>query len=525
MATEWYMSYGGVEVVNHSRLTTYLETVGSPLDDFSGCGCPTFTNAVLEELPYTTPDSAASPAPWYDADVPESVEFAGLMVLQVDGPDDYPVQRTVTGGISGGGAIGAARALPRTITVTALVLGSICCSVDYGLHWLGQVLQGCGSGECDGDCLTLYSCCPGDNLDAATFNGRHRRTLRRVALVEGPRVTARAGNGCGTGECQTGADILTVEWVMTAAVPWLWTDPMPVLEVTPPMDLDGSCVEWCVHPPGECPGGCRFAECPDPTAACADPRCKPSTPPLPGAPLSTCFCLPLAAERACYEMDLTGRPTWSSDVPVITLRAGSSDLRNITIEIRSWTPSVCSRTHRQPDTAGADSMPDQPQDPVPRQKVVHDQHTGEHHGESAGSRRVQRRRTAEEHSQLQQEPQRTRCRNHGLPGPGCIVWGGEDSPQHGHDQGNGNHADIPQGTRHDSPCPEPEAHQSHQLQHEPHTERQRVKAIPGRHTRSSLRRSPSRITDRRTGSSRTTRSDIGLIRLVRAGRSATRSTS
>ncbi|MER6367454.1 hypothetical protein ABT255_03575 [Streptomyces mirabilis] len=333
MATEWYMSYGGVEVVNHSRLTTYLETVGSPLDDSSGCGCPTFTNAVLEELPYTTPDSAASPAPWYDADVPESVEFAGLMVLQVDGLDDYPVQRTVTGGISGGGAIGPARALPRTITVTALVLGSTCCGVDYGLHWLGQVLQGCGSGECDGDCLTLYNCCPGENLDAATFNGRHRRTLRRVALVEGPRVTARAGNGCGTGECQTGADILTVEWVMTTAVPWLWTDPMLVLEVTPPMDLDGSCVEWCVHPPGECPGGCRFAECPDPTAACADPRCKPSTPPLPGAPLSTCFCLPLAAERACYEMDLTGRPTWSSDVPVITLRAGSSDLRNITIEI------------------------------------------------------------------------------------------------------------------------------------------------------------------------------------------------
>ncbi|MER5699236.1 hypothetical protein ACWDBO_25615 [Streptomyces mirabilis] len=333
MATDWYMNYGGVEVVNHSRLNAYLDTVGSPLDGYSGCGCPTFTAATLEELPYTTPGDTASPAPWYDADVPESAEFAGVMVLQIEGLDDYPVQRTVTGGISGGGAIGPARALPRTITVTALVLGSTCCGVDYGLHWLGEVLQGCGTGGCDGDCLTLYNCCPGEELDAATFNSRHRRTLRRVALVDGPKVTARAGNGCESGACQNGADILTVEWVMTAAVPWLWTDPLPMLEVTPPMDLDGSCVQWCLLPPDQCASGCRFAACPDPTAACADPRCKPSTPPLPGAPLNTCFCLPLAAERACYEMDLTGRPNWSSDVPIVTLRAGSSDLRNITIEV------------------------------------------------------------------------------------------------------------------------------------------------------------------------------------------------
>jgi hypothetical protein len=334
MASEWYLSYGGVEVVNHTRLTKYLQTVGSPLTTYSGCGCPTFGPEILGDLPYTTPDDEDSPAPWYDPDVPESREFAGIMVLDIEGLDDHPVERTVAGGIAGGGAIGPARALPRTITVTAVVLGSTCCGVDYGLHWLGQVLQGCAAGECDGDCLVVYNCCPGEELDPITFNERHRRTLRRTALIEGPRVMARAGDGCAAGECQAGADILTVEWVMTAAVPWLWTDAMPVLEVTPPMDLDGSCVDWCVHPTGEgCPGGCRFAACVDPTAACADPLCKPDLPPLPGAPLSTCFCVPLAAERACYEMDLTSRPNWSSDVPIVTIRAGSSDLRNLTVEI------------------------------------------------------------------------------------------------------------------------------------------------------------------------------------------------
>ncbi|MET8609832.1 hypothetical protein [Streptomyces misionensis] len=341
MAVDWYMEYGGVELVNHARLNTYLETVGSPLTGWSGCGCPTFGADVLEELPYTTPDDPASPAPWYDADVPESAEFAGLMVLDVAGMDDYPVQRSVTGGIAGGGSIGPARAVPRTITVTALVLGSTCCGVDYGLHWLSQALQGCVSGDCDGDCLVTYNCCPGETgMTPAEFNARHRRTLRRVALTDGPRVTARAGDGCGTGQCQSGADILTVEFVLTAAVPWLYTDPTPVLEVVPPMDLDGACVGWCLHPAGsteQCPGGCRFAACVDPAAACADPRCTPAAPPLPGAPLNTCFCLPLAIERTCYTMDLTSRPSWSSDVPIVTIRSGSTDLRNLTIEIYEQT--------------------------------------------------------------------------------------------------------------------------------------------------------------------------------------------
>ncbi|WP_309317375.1 hypothetical protein [Streptomyces salinarius] len=335
MAAEWYLNYGGVEVANHARLEAYLETVGSPLSSQGACGCPSFGAETLEELPYTRPDDPDSPAPWYDPDVPQSTEFAGLLVLDVAGLDDYPVQRTVTGGIAGGGAIGPARALPRTITVTALVLGATCCGVDYGLHWLGQVLQGCTGGECDGDCLQVFNCCPGEDLTPEEFVTRHRRTLRRVALVDGPRVTARAGDGCGIGECQSGADILTVEFVLTAAVPWLWTEPVPVLEVTPPMDLDGSCVQWCAHPAGSeaCEGGCRFADCPDPTAECADTRCAVDPPPLPGSPLNTCFCLPLASERACYEVDLTGRPNWSSDVPVITVRSGSSELRNLTIEI------------------------------------------------------------------------------------------------------------------------------------------------------------------------------------------------
>ncbi|MFB1047771.1 hypothetical protein [Streptomyces chrestomyceticus] len=50
---------------------------------------------------------------------------------------------------------------------------------------------------------------------------RHRRTLRRVALIEGPRVVARKGNGRGgSGGCPgTDADLPTVEFVLTAETP------------------------------------------------------------------------------------------------------------------------------------------------------------------------------------------------------------------------------------------------------------------------------------------------------------------
>ena len=329
MALDWYLSMGGVEIANHARLDAYLQTVGSPLTSSSACGCPTFTADLVGDLPYDDPVSDL--APWYDPDVPESADFAGLMVLSVDGLDDYPVRRSTTAAVSGGASIGPARVQPRTVTVTAVLLGATCCAVDYGLHWLGEALAGCSEGNCDGDCLTLYNCCPGQAMTATDFNAAHRRTLRRAALVSGPTVTARTGDGCAVGACQVGADIVTVEFVITAAVPWLYTDTAPVLEVPPPLDTSDTCVTWCLHDSDAgCEGECRLAECPDPTAACADPSCRPPSPPTVQTP-DTCFCLPLAVERDCYAIDLTHRPRWSSDAPVITIRAGSSDLRNLVL--------------------------------------------------------------------------------------------------------------------------------------------------------------------------------------------------
>ncbi|QKW06920.1 hypothetical protein HUT18_11480 [Streptomyces sp. NA04227] len=368
MAMDGYLALGGVELANSARLEAYLQSVGSPLADAGTCACPTFTAEMVGDLPYTNP--ADDGAPWYDPDVPESAEFTGFLVLSVDGLDDYPMRRSVTNAVTGGAALGPARAMPRTITITGILLGATCCAVEYGLHWLAEAMTGCTGGTCDGDCLQLFSCCPGEEETPEEFRAHRLRTYRRVALTQGPTVTARHGDGCTSGECSAGADVLTVEIVLTAATPWAWTDPTPILDVPLPGNADDNeCVVWCVtgqapqvlcvetretcrgslaapvvnddaacdlawptteNPPDQCDGVCRLAACEDPTIGCADPSCAPPAPPQPAA-LDTCFCLALAVETECLEMDLTDRPAWSVDVPMISLRAGADDLRNVTI--------------------------------------------------------------------------------------------------------------------------------------------------------------------------------------------------
>ncbi|MGW2100349.1 hypothetical protein ACWCPX_22125 [Streptomyces olivaceoviridis] len=332
-----YVTVGGVEVVNHARLRQYLRTVGSPLTSGADiCGCETLTSKVLDPdgLPYTTPDDPLTPAEWYDPDAPESVEFAGVLLLSIDGIDDYPVERSVSTAVTGGGSIGPARVQPRQMTFTAILLGSTCCGVEYGLQFLKAALQGCTGSQCGGDCVEMYACCPGEEMTREEFNAAHRRTFRRVALTSGPKVTGRNGDGsCAGGTCSMGADIIQVEWTMTAASPFAYTDPVELLDVGLPTDTDGECIQWCVHPPGGAAcTGCRLAACVDAEDSCADPSCASAAPPVPSAPV-TCFCNALAVNEAVYEIDLSGRPGWMDDVAQITVYAGSTDLRRLTISL------------------------------------------------------------------------------------------------------------------------------------------------------------------------------------------------
>lgn len=370
-----YLALGNNEIVNSARLRAYVDSIGSPII-LGDCSCAAFTNEIVGDAPYTTPGDPASPAPWYDPDVPASAEFAGVLLLDAAGIDDNPLSRTVTQAAQGSAAFGPAREQPLTITLDMLVIGSTCCGAQYGLKWLAAALQGCVGTGCGGDCATMYECCPPSEgpVDPAAFNAAHRRTFRRVALTQGPTVMAREGGICGGAGCGGGnGEVIRVEVILTAATPWAWKDTLPLLAVDLPTD-DGECIVWCVHggpgspvcidplpdncgpgavsvemtedpcDPGSvvwpdrselgivCDQPCRLRACPDDRGGCSDPRCQPATPPSVGAS-STCFCEALAVNQAWYELDLTAQPQWFGSAPIIEVFAGATPLRNLSIRI------------------------------------------------------------------------------------------------------------------------------------------------------------------------------------------------
>lgn len=347
-----YLSAGGNEIFNVVRTQAYLQNVGSPFTTgASWCSCPTLTPALLgeEDGAYTTP--ATDPAPWYDADLPESADFLGFLPTSVTGLEDNPRARNVTNGVGGGGVFGPSRDLPRTITVTGLLIGASCCGAEYGVHVLAEALAGCTGDSCDGDCVEMFNCCPDAAMTRPAFLAAHRRTFRRTALVSGPTIISRTGSGegCARGTCGANGDIIEVEFVLVAASPWPWTDPIEYLDVNLPIGGSGACIQWCLsHAVGDndpvCVAGeCVHAPCKAAVDACADPTRPVPTPPSPTAP-DAGFCIPIASERACYTVDLTSRPQWSGDVPVITVLAGSSELRNVEIamfEKQTGTTQTC----------------------------------------------------------------------------------------------------------------------------------------------------------------------------------------
>lgn len=334
-----YASANGTEVWNKTRLHAYLTNVGSPFDSGPAIGhCETLTAELLGDEPYTVPSDPDSPAPWYDPAVPESAEFLGFLPLRVDGIEDNPRRRTVTNAVGGGGVFGPSLEQPRTITVFGVLIGSTCCGAQYGMQFLSELLSGCNGNACDGDCFTLYKCCPDEGMTEAQFNDAYRRTFRRTALVDGPTETARRSTGdCSRSNCAAGAELIEVEFVLSAATPWAWTDEKPVLEVVPPIADQSECVDWCVSdavdPDHACdPVDCLFRTCVTGVDPYADPRHQVPLPPQPTVPENS-FCAPLVPDRVCYDIDLSDRPQWAADAPVIEIYAGATALRNIRVTI------------------------------------------------------------------------------------------------------------------------------------------------------------------------------------------------
>ncbi len=333
-----FLYLGNQEIANTTRLQAYLTNVGSPFTSGRAiCNCPAVTPAMLGDAAYTTPGDPASPAPWYDADVPVSAEFLGFLPLSIAGLRDNTRSRTVTAGVNGGGFFGPSRPQPRTMVVRGVLVGVSCCGAEYGLDYLTDALNGCSGGLCDGDCLTLFDCCPDAAMTQEQWDREHSRTFRRVSLTDGPNVLSWDGDGgsCSRGTCG-GGGLIQGEFTLAAATPWAFGREVSLLDVPLPRDT-AECVAWCVHTDdGEPCEDCNFRPCPVDEQPGADPAFPIPTPPQPQAP-RTAICDPLATAVACYALDLAARPQWAEDVPVITVFSGAQPMRQVKISLYAKT--------------------------------------------------------------------------------------------------------------------------------------------------------------------------------------------
>lgn len=149
MASDSWLSLGGVELVNRSRLNAYA--LGTGLVRDCDCDCQD-TAMALGDSPYGRIETDT--APWYDPNIIASTEFFGLMPLNVQGLDDSTRSLVTVEGVGDGGAVAGQRRRSRDIRIHGLLVAATERGLDYGKRWLDLALDGCG------DDLCFFSACP-----------------------------------------------------------------------------------------------------------------------------------------------------------------------------------------------------------------------------------------------------------------------------------------------------------------------------------------------------------------------------
>lgn len=329
---------GGIELWNQDRASTYAANGWAPQGwELSGCDTcgPDFALA-LEETNGRYSNPGSDRAPWFSTTEPNSFDFGGLYVTSVDGLGPGPSTRSLTNRATGRGSfIGPEVQESPQVVVTGLLFGRTSCAVAYGYRWLTMALKGsaCGDG-CDGDDLTFLDCCPGLCDDAPGFVSfaecldPHIRTLKGVQMISSPKITAEYGDACSC--CPDSAALLQVTFTLAATRPCVYRDPVAVATDVP-FDLTPSgCVVWTlIDADDECP---NQDPCSAPADCLTDPFCpQPVAPPTPPAPSNPCICLPLQTVQACVTIDAVDIPEWAEGDPIITINAGSKDMRQVTM--------------------------------------------------------------------------------------------------------------------------------------------------------------------------------------------------
>lgn len=264
-----YFALGCNLEINTQRTAAYLANVPTVCDegDMSTqidlrCDCPPLNyiyddNDVPQLATYLTP--ALDDAPWFDADIPESAQFLGFMVENVDFNSVTSRSLTTRVSSSGGGVLGPLRNKERRMEFTVLMFACNESAMEYGFRYLTDALSSSG---CDDDCTLCTaeyrdSCPPvtqTPTLAASLEKGRW--LLKNVGLVEGPTWDTAPIEGA---IC----NMRRVKFTLAAELPWKYK--CPVVECADVAlagyPADGvDCVNWSDILCGKQEVSCSVAE-------------------------------------------------------------------------------------------------------------------------------------------------------------------------------------------------------------------------------------------------------------------------
>lgn len=347
----------GTELWNRARLSAYManglskaKLLCPPCDGLAEL-IPCLDDAPPEqEAPiadgYQLPE--LDPAPWYDPAAPESMNFAGLLVLETK--LSPAVDRRMVQNVGHGATLTPVRFEGRTLYVRGLLIGKTCCAAEYGLRWLTQALLGNYCSACNGCSITFSTCTPSQVDDTTeclivTEEGGARvpyfreteddefergtdfvRQMHNAGLLKGPEVLGYQGGSCGSCGC---AAMTEVEFTIGIGNPWLHRVEELVVTGT---TIGGCLTEDCVIIFDDDPS-CISDECAPGDLCADDPDCDlPNPPPLGRLPFNQCGCVPLVSQRNCFAVPADRE--WFEQTLIIEVHAGSEELRNVVI--RAW---------------------------------------------------------------------------------------------------------------------------------------------------------------------------------------------
>lgn len=337
MAHHGYACLGGAEIINNARASAYAAAGWKPPGLSLSCGsCGPELGVALGETNGAYNNPWTDGAPWLSESEPDSYDFGGFLVTSVEGLDPGRISRDISQRASGRGSfLGPAYQAGPVITVTGVLFGKTCCSVDYGRRWLSTMVQGSCDSDCDGDELTYLDCCPELCEDSEAFTSYadclapYLRHLRGVKLIASPVVQQRYGGGCGG--C-TGAKWMTVQLQLGAEHPCVYRDAVVIEQGLVFGPEISSCIEWIAVPQGT---GCVDEECVEEEDCAADPNCSGAPkPPTAPPPTNPCVCDPLQTRRVCATIPAGSIPEFTEGLPYVTVRAGSKDLRQV--KLKFW---------------------------------------------------------------------------------------------------------------------------------------------------------------------------------------------